>query len=139
MPMIKIVYGKQGVGKTRYLIEDAHSFFEVCKGDIVFIDTSDELITGRLRYEIRFVNITEFPINDLSSFFGFINGLIASNYDIMAIYVDRLDLIAGKDPDYSEFFGKLKKLKQKFDIRFVFSVSENIENIPEDVQKEYAP
>jgi len=82
--MIKVVYGTKGVGKTRYLIEDVHSIIDDCKGHIVFIDNSDELITA-LRHEIRFVNITEYPIDNLCSFYGFISGLVAANYDIMAI------------------------------------------------------
>lgn len=135
--MIKVVFGTKGVGKTKYLIEDVHTFAKDCKGDIVFIDTSNELIMD-IRHEIRFVNISEFPVDNLCSFHGFISGLIASNYDIAALYVDRLDLIAGKDPDYKDFFERIKALNTKHDIRFVFSVSGNIKDIPDDVQKEYA-
>ena len=87
--MIKVLYGTKGVGKTRYLIEDVHSIIDDSKGTIVFIDTSDELVT-KLRHEVRFVNISDFPVNDSSSFYGFIGGLVAANYDIFAIYVDRL-------------------------------------------------
>ena len=104
--MIKVVYGTKGVGKTSYLIEDVHSIIDDCKGHIVFIDNSDELITA-LRHEIRFVNITEYPIDNLCSFYGFISGLVAANYDIMAIYVDRLDLIAEEKPDYQVFLKRL--------------------------------
>lgn len=137
LPMIKVIYGTKGVGKTKYLIEDAHDIIDDCKGNMVFIDTSDELITG-LRHEIRFVNITDFPIDNLCSFYGFISGLIAANYDVMAVYVDRLDLIAEDEPDYQKFFEKVKKLHDKFNIRFVFSVSGNIKDIPDFIQKEYA-
>lgn len=135
--MIKVIFGTKGVGKTKYLIEDVHKIIKDCKGDIVFIDTSNELITD-LRHEIRFVNISDYPIDSLCSFYGFISGLIASNYDVAALYVDRLDLVAGKDPDYRNFFEKIKELNKKFEIRFVFSVSGNIKDIPDDVQKEYA-
>lgn len=135
--MIKVVFGTKGVGKTKYLIEDVHTIIKECKGDIVFIDTSNELITD-LRHEIRFVNISDFPIDNLSSFYGFISGLIAANYDIEALYVDRLDLVANKDNDYEKFFDKIKELNKKFNIRFVFSISGNIKDIPDDIQKEYA-
>ncbi|NLX78107.1 MAG: hypothetical protein GXZ01_12215 [Clostridiaceae bacterium] len=135
--MIKVVYGTKGVGKTRYLIEDVHSIIDDCKGHIVFIDNSDELITA-LRHEIRFVNITEYPIDNLCSFYGFISGLVAANYDIMAIYVDRLDLIAEEKPDYQVFFEKIKQLHDRFNIRFVFSISGNIKDIPDFITKEYA-
>jgi len=135
--VIKVVYGTKGVGKTKYLIEDVHSIIDDCKGHIVFIDNSDELITA-LRHEIRFVNITEYPIDNLCSFYGFISGLIAANYDIMAIYVDRLDLIAEEKPDYQKFFEKIKELHDRFGIRFVFSISGNIKDIPDFITKEYA-
>jgi len=137
MPVIKVVFGTKGVGKTKYLIEDAHSIVDACKGHIVFIDTSDELITA-LRHEIRFVNITEFQIDNLSSFYGFLCGLVAANYDIVALYIDRLDLIAEEKPDYQKFFKKVKELHDKFNIRFVFSISGNIRDIPDYITKEYA-
>ena len=135
--MIKVLYGTKGVGKTRYLIEDVHSIIDDSKGTIVFIDTSDELVT-KLRHEVRFVNISDFPVNDSSSFYGFIGGLVAANYDIVAIYVDRLDLIVGENPDYETFFEKIKEISNNFKIRFVFSISGNIKDIPHYVTKEYA-
>jgi len=135
--MIKVVYGTKGIGKTKYLIEDVHQIIDDCKGDIVFIDTGNEFITG-LRHEIRLVNISDFPINNLCAFYGFLSGLIAANYDIMALYIDRLDLIAGIDQNYGEFFEKIKELHDKFNIRFVFTVSGSIKDIPEYVVKEYA-
>ncbi len=135
--MIKVIFGTRGVGKTKYLIEDVHRMISDCKGDIVFIDTSNELITD-LRHEIRFVNVTDYPIDSLCSFFGFISGLVASNYDTVALYVDRLDIVAGKNPEYRVFFEKVKELSDKFNIRFVFSLSGNIKDIPDYVHKEYA-
>lgn len=135
--MIKVVFGTKGVGKTKYLIEDIHKSLPDSKGDIVFIDSSNELITD-LRHEVRLVNISEFPIDSLCSFYGFISGLIAANFDIVALYVDRLDMIAEKDPDYHKFFERMKELNKKFNVRFVFSISGNIKDIPDDIQKEYA-
>lgn len=92
--MIKVVFGSKGVGKTRYLVDDAHRFLNDCKGEIVFIETGYKLITG-LKHEIRLVNIRDFPVDGLCSFYGFISGMIAANFDIMAIYVDMLDAISG--------------------------------------------
>lgn len=135
--MIKVIFGTKGVGKTRYLIEDVHSIIDDCKGHVVFVDTSDELIT-KLRHEIRFVNIRDFDINGLDIFYGFISGLIASNYDIVALYTDRLDTIAGDNPQYEKFFKKIRNLSDNYNIRFVFSISGNIKDIPDYVKKEYA-
>lgn len=135
--MIKVIFGTKGVGKTKYLIEDVHQIIDCCKGHIVFVDTGNELIT-ELRHEIRFININDFYINNLNVFYGFISGLIASNYDIVALYVDRLDKVAGSVPHYEAFFEKIKELSDKYNIRFVFSTSGNIKDIPDYVKKEYA-
>lgn len=135
--MIKVIFGTKGVGKTRYLVEDAHRIVDDCKGHIVFIDTGNELIT-ELRHEIRFINIKDFNIKGLNVFYGFLSGLIASNYDIVALYADRLDIIAGENPQYETFFEKIKELSEKYKIRFVFSTSGNIKDIPDYVKKEYA-
>jgi len=137
IPLIKVVFGTKGVGKTKYLIEDAHRTVDTCNGHVVFIDTGNELITA-LRHEVRLVNIQEFNIDNLCSFYGFVSGLIAADYDIAALYTDRLDLISGKNPDYQEFFEKIKELHDRFNIRFVFSVSGNIKDIPDFITKEYA-
>ncbi len=135
--MIRVIFGTIGVGKTKYLIEDVHHVLNESSGDIVFIDTGNERITD-LRHEIRLVNINDFPINNLCSFYGFISGLIAANYDMVALYVDKLDTVAEEEPDYQEFFHKIKLLSDKFNTRFVFSISGNIKDIPDYVQKEYA-
>jgi len=135
--MIKVIFGTKGVGKTKYLVEDVHRILDESKGHIVFIDTGNELIT-ELRHEIRFININDFDINDLNVFYGFLCGLIASNYDIFALYADRLDMIAGENPQYEAFFEKIKQLVDKYKIRFVFSTSGNIKDIPDYVKKEYA-
>ncbi|HAA24593.1 MAG TPA: hypothetical protein DCE11_00530 [Ruminiclostridium sp.] len=130
--MIKVVHGGKGVGKTRYLVDDAHSFLNDCKGEIVFIDTGNKLITG-LKHQIRLVNVRDFPVDNLYSFYGFISGMIAANFDIVAVYVDRLDAVLEKDPDYKTFFDKVKLLSEQFNIRFMFSVSGNIKDIPDYV------
>lgn len=135
--MIKVIFGTKGVGKTRYLIEDVHHIINDCKGHIVFIDTGNELLT-ELRHEVRLININEFSIKGLNVFYGFISGLIASNYDIVALYVDRLDQVAGSEPQYEVFFNKIKDLSDKYNIRFIFSTSGNIKDIPDYVKKEYA-
>ncbi|NLG88896.1 MAG: hypothetical protein GX494_06715 [Clostridiaceae bacterium] len=130
--MIKVVHGGKGVGKTRYLVEDAHRFLNDCKGEIVYIDTGNKLITG-LKHEIRLVNIRDFPVDGLRSFYGFISGMIAANFDIVAIYVDRLDAVSEENPDYKTFFDKVKFLSEQYNVRFMFSMSGNAKDIPDYV------
>ena len=88
-----------------------------------------------MRHEIRFVNISDFPIDNLSAFMV----LSAGSYRQLRYEhcVDRLGLIAGNDSDYKSSLTK-SGTEQKFNIRFVFSISGNIKDIPDDIQKEYA-
>ncbi len=135
--MIKVVYGNKGIGKTKYLISSANTLLGDCMGDVVFINRDNSLITD-LKHEIRYVNISDFPINTLDQLFAFICGLIAENYDIKAIFVDGLAKYEAKQDQYPEFFDKVKNVSEKFETKFIFSVSGDISSIPEYVNKEYS-
>lgn len=134
--MIKVVYGNKGIGKTKYLIADANGMLKDCLGDVVFIDHDNSLITD-LRHEIRYVNSSDFPISTIYEMLAFICGLIAEDYDIKAIYNDGLDKYITNPGDINDFFEKLKIIADKFDVKFVFSVSGDISGIPDFVTKEY--
>ncbi len=135
--MIKVVYGNKGIGKTKYLISSANTLLGDCMGDVVFINRDNSLITD-LKHEIRYVNISDFPINTLDQLFAFICGLIAENYDIKAIFVDGLAKYEARQDQYPEFFDKVKNVSEKFETKFIFSVSGDISSIPEYVNKEYS-
>ena len=137
IPMIKVVYGNKGIGKTKYLITSANNMLDECVGEVVFINRDNSLVTN-LKHEIRYVDISEFPISALSQLLAFISGLIAENYDIKAIYVDGLAKYDAKQEQYPDFFESIKHLSEKFDTQFVFSVSGDISGIPEYVVKEYS-
>ena len=52
--MIKVFYGKKGMGKTKQMLENANNIVNGSNGNVVYIDDSDEL-TVKLAHEIRFV------------------------------------------------------------------------------------
>lgn len=135
--MIKVVYGHKGIGKTKYLIAEVTGKIKDSKGDIVFIDTSNSLMTD-LPHEIRYVNISEFPVKALCELVGFICGLIAEDYDIEMIYLDGLEKIENGCPDYEGFFEKIKIIENKYNVSFVFSTNGDIKGIPDDIVKEYS-
>jgi hypothetical protein len=134
--MIKVVYGNKGVGKTKYLVASANTLVKDCHGDVVFINRSNSLVTD-LKHEIRYVDITEFPVSTLNQLGAFICGMIAENYDINTIFVDGLAKYEGNTDEYPQFFEKMKLLSEKFNTRFIFSTSGDISSIPEFVNKEY--
>ncbi len=135
--MIKVIYGNKGIGKTKYLISSANTLLGDCMGDVVFINRDNSLITD-LKHEIRYVNISDFPVSTLDQLFAFICGLIAQDYDIKAIFVDGLAKYEAKQEQYPDFFDKVKKISERFETKFIFSVSGDISGIPEYVNKEYS-
>lgn len=87
--MIKFILGAKGVGKTRWLIEEANKDLKNGNGNIAFVDVDDDHIFS-LDYNIRLINATDYKIETLNSFYGFICGLCAMDFDLQKIYVDGL-------------------------------------------------
>ncbi len=135
--MIKVVYGNKGIGKTKYLIASANDFFDNCNGDVVFINRGISHITN-LKHQIRYVDISDFPVKTLDQLLPFMCGMISQNYDIKAIYVDGLSDYEARQDQYKNFFEQIKTLSDKFDTQFIFSLSGDISGIPEFVHKEYS-
>lgn len=58
------------------------------------------------------------------------------NYDINEIYVDSLLKIGSNNyDDLSVFLDKISKIVNEFDIKLVLAISEDINELPEDVKK----
>lgn len=135
--MIRLVVGDAGVGKTKSLIKMANESVQVTGGNIVFLD-ADISRMFHLKQQIRYTNISDYPISDYKEFFGFICGMLSQDSDISEIYADGLLKLA-KVSDINltnELIEKLKVLAQKFNVRFIFSVNCDTEALP-DFMKEY--
>jgi hypothetical protein len=129
--MIKVLYGNKGLGKTKILVDTVNELAKQSSGDIVFIDDSNELMYG-LDHKIRFINVTEFPVEGSSGFIGFISGIISEDYDIDSIFIDRLTYIVKQQAsELDKFFAGLKNLSEKYNINFYLSVNGDSETIPE--------
>lgn len=84
-----------------------------------------------LKHEVRFIDVKEFDVGDLTVFYGFIGGIIATNFDIEQIYIDGLMEIFGTNLSGLEgFVSNVKKLAKKFNISFIMSIDGDEDNIP---------
>ena len=128
--MIKVFFGKKGYGKSKMMVDSANDLVGK-KGDVVFIDDDNDLMV-KLQHQIRFVNISEFPIDTARSLAGFICGLISGNYDIDTIYIDGLTYIL-KDQlaSLEEFFQVIDGISKKFNVDFFFSINGDNVDFPE--------
>lgn len=137
MPMIKVIYGEKGMGKTKVLIDTANRLSKEGAGDVVFIDDSTQLMYD-LKHEIRFVNMNDFPGMDQNGFFGFLCGILSQDYDIEGIFIDGLNYIVKKNAgELGEFFEKLRALEKKSGIDFYITINGKNTDIPAFI-KEFA-
>lgn len=133
--MIKIILGKKGSGKTKTLIHEANEAVKKTKGHLVFVDV-DNSHMFQIDYKIRFMGVKDYQITNEEAFYGFICGVIASNYDVEGLYVDGLLKIAGKKIEELEsFFKKLDALEQKYNINFIFTIHGIQEELPDYLKK----
>jgi len=133
--MIKFIIGPKGTGKTRTMVELANKALEDCKGEIVFVN-GDNRHMIELNHQIRYVNTREFGIKKLNVFYGFLSGMIARNYDTDQIYIDGLlDISSGDLEEIKRFLFDVKKLSDKFNIRFVITMNGNPESVPAFLQE----
>ena len=129
--MIQIIHGEKGTNKTKKIIAMANSVSESIKGSTVFMD-DDTSYMYDLGYSIRFVNVTEFDIDNPDQFLGFVAGMAASDYDLEYVFVDRFLKIIGRPLDaLEEFFGRLDRFTAAHKLIVVLSVSEGTEQLPE--------
>ncbi len=85
--MLTFVLGLSGSGKTMWLINQANEEMQSGNGNIIFIDSDNDHIFT-LDHDVRLVDAAEYKINDLDKFYGFVAGIISSDFDIEKIYID---------------------------------------------------
>lgn len=132
--MVKFILGEKGVGKTKWLIENANNDIREGNDNIVFIDVDDDHIFT-LDSSVRLINAVEFNVLDIESFYGFLCGIISMNYDVKKIYVDGIYKIMNIGKNELQFLlDRLGKVTDKFKTEFYINVEYTLQNIPEDFE-----
>ena len=135
--MIKVFYGEKGMGKSKMMVDLANEHAGNKKGDVVFIDDSNDLML-KLKHQIRFTDVSVYPVDGADQFFAFICGMISQNYDIESIFIDGLTYITKADIySLENFFENISSLNKKYGIKFIFSINGKPETMP-DFLKAYA-
>ena len=132
--MIQIIAGRKGSGKTKRLLAQTNEAASVRHGNILFIDKGKDYLYDVV-HQVRFVDASEYYISNPNTFYGFICGLAAQDYDLEAIYVDAFLKIVGVSMDQLEdFFKNLSVVLNQHNINMVLSVSADPSEIPEYAQ-----
>lgn len=131
--MIKLITGKRGSGKTKVLVDLIKEAAQKTRGNVVCIEKAMQL-TYDIPYKVRLVDVDSYSIDSYDKLYGFISGMIAGNYDISEIFVDGILKIGGRDYEaLGRFFESVEKITSEIEV--VFTVSEDVENLPECVKK----
>ncbi len=128
--MVKLIVGKKGTGKTKKLISLANDAVESSKGIVVVIEKGSKL-TYDVTHKARLIDTEQYAVSGYDSFFGFLSGLCACNYDVTDVLVDSTFKIGGQNIDeFSEFIEKINGLAAKTDTQFTFLVSADESDLP---------
>lgn len=130
--MIEIICGEKGKGKTKELLDKVNSAVGTQSGNIVYLDKSQKHMY-ELNNKIRLINVMDFPIDNCDEFLGFICGIVSQDHDLDEMYLDSSLTIASIDDEngITKAIEKLDVISEKFKVKFVLSVSRDINRLPE--------
>ena len=133
--MVKLIMGIKGMGKTKTLIEMVNNSVAAEDGFVVCIEKGTKLRCD-INHKARLIDIKEYEVKDFQTFFGFISGLFAGNYDITSIYVDSvLKFCDGTMDELGQFLDKLSLLSANENKNIILTASHESKDVPESVKK----
>ena len=129
--MIKLIVGNKGSGKTKTLISMTNEAVSHSAGNVVCLEKGLKL-TYDITHKARLVDTDEYAVEGFDALYGFLAGLMAGNYDITHIFVDATLKIGGRDYEaLADFLKKVDDLSKISGTAFTFTVSTDLENLPE--------
>jgi hypothetical protein len=135
LPLIQVIAGRKGSGKTKRIIDMANKASQDSKHDIVFIDDDNRYMFD-LRHEVRFMNASEYDLNTDQMFIGFLTGVVAQNFDVGLILIDAFKKLIKQELANTEpFFQRLEAISEKHNVDFVLSISDAPTELPDFIQK----
>lgn len=134
--MIKFITGEKGSGKTKWLIDSANEEYKSGNGNIAFVDVDDDHIFS-LDYNVRLINVTEYGVKSVASLYGFINGMMAMDYDLEKIYLDSIYKIIDLSDDETliRIFNDLNKVLEEQNTRLFINIDRTIDEMPEELKE----
>lgn len=131
--MLKLIAGKKGTGKTKQLINMVNDSLSKTNGKVVCIEKGKKL-TFDVNHDVRLLDTEDFNISGYESFYGFLAGIIASDYDVKEIFVDSISKIVGEDPDrLTTLLEKTDSLAEEQGFNVTMMVSGDMRELPEGI------
>lgn len=132
--MIRVIVGETGTGKTKRIISTANEALQSAKGSIVFLDHDSKYMFD-LKNAIRFIDASEFHIDNPEKFYGFLSGLAAQDFDLEYIFInDFRKIVRHPLEELPGFFNELEAFARQRGITVTFSISGNPKELPAFLQ-----
>ena len=94
--MIKLIVGTKGSGKTKAMIDMINDSVKTSKGNVVVVEKGMKL-TYDIAPAARLIDLDEYKVSGGEMLYGFVAGLLASNYDITDLYIDGILKVLNHD------------------------------------------
>ncbi len=131
--MVELIVGKKGKGKTKVLLDKVNGAVKEANGSIVYLDKSTKHMY-ELNNKVRLIDVSAYPIKNADEFVGFICGIISQDHDLEQIYLDSFLKVPNWKADVTDTLEQLDAVGEKFNVKFVVSMSLDKEEIPEALQ-----
>ena len=129
--MIKLVVGEKGTGKTSRLMEMANEDVKACKGNVIFLQSSKKHVLD-LHHDVRLINAMDFNVDNIEAFRGFLSGIVAGNFDIEKVYIDKLYRVMDiNEENIEKMIQSLDKLSEENSIKFTVGLRYSPQSMPE--------
>ena len=128
--MVELIVGKKGKGKTKVLLDRVNNAVKEANGSIVYLDKSTKHMY-ELNNKVRLIDVSVYPIKNADEFVGFVCGIISQDHDLEQVYLDSFLTTAKLEGlDVTSTLEQLTTVGEKFNVKFIISMSLDKEDIP---------
>ena len=128
--MVELIVGKNGKGKTKVLLDKVNGAIKEVNGSIVYLDKSTKHMY-ELNNKVRLIDVSVYPLKNADEFIGFICGIISQDHDLEQVYLDSFLTTAKLEgADVSSTLDQLISIGEKFNVKFIISMSLDKEEVP---------
>ncbi len=133
---MQIISGFKGKGKTKVLIEKVNNDVKVISGSVIFLDNNNKHMY-ELSNRVKMINCTNYGVNSLDMFTGFILGVISQDHDIEKIYIDNFTSVAYVNSvEIKAALDAVKMITDRFDIDIILCFATDSSDVPDEYKSD---
>jgi ABC-type cobalamin/Fe3+-siderophores transport system ATPase subunit len=133
-PMVQLIVGNKGKGKTSHLLDKVNTEIRNTTGNIVYLDKNAKHMYD-LNNRVRLIDVSQYMITDQNGFLGFICGILSQDHDLQQMYLDSFMRLAKLDEkDLASAVAQIEKIGERFGVDFYISISVDKDQLPDSLQ-----